>query len=391
MTKKLIVCCDGTDNEIKENQSNVLKFYRLIKKNWTDAELAKKSEDDRQNLEPQLAFYDAGIGTISNSNKWSSFKSKTKSVFGLATGFGLDQNVLDAYRFLVLNYVKGDKICLFGFSRGAYTVRVLAGFIHMVGLMKPEQVHLVNYALTAYKQTSDNHDNSITYRFNEVLDTHRPSIEFMGCWDTVGSVIVPRADRLYLPSFQELPHVNDNTSVKSFRHAMAIDEQRTTFNLSHWKEAQLYKSLPFLSDEKGSPQNVKQTWFAGVHSDIGGGYSEDESGLAKIALKWMVDEARESGIQFRETMVKRLVEGRNPANATRTYCEPDPLATMHDSMGIGWKFFEYIPKFGRRAGADKKSWHIPRSERRHIPENANINQSVKFRRNNSNYNPSNLK
>jgi uncharacterized protein (DUF2235 family) len=391
MTKKLIVCCDGTNNEIKENQSNVLKFYRLIKKDWTDKELLAIDKDVLSTLEPQLAFYDAGVGTISNSSGWSRLKSKSKSVFGLATGLGLDQNVLDAYRFLVLNYVKGDKICLFGFSRGAYTARVLAGFIHMIGLMKPEQVHLANYALTAYKQANDDNDDSIAYRFNEVLDTYRPSIEFMGCWDTVGSVIVPRADRMYLPSLEELPHVNDNTSVKCFRHAMAIDEQRTMFKVSLWKEGQIYKFLPFLSDEQGGKQDVKQTWFAGVHSDIGGGYREEDSGLAKITLKWMVDEARESGIQFRETMVKRLVEGKNPAKATRTYCEPDPLAKMHNSMGPAWKVIEFIPKFGRRSGADKKTWHLPRSERRYISEHSNIHESVKVRQDNLDYDPSNLK
>ena len=138
MTKKLIVCCDGTNNEIKKHQSNVIKFYRVLKKQWTDKEKEKLNNDELEKLETQLAFYDAGVGTISKSDEWSKFKSKAKSVFSLATGYGLDQNVLDAYQFLVLHYQKGDKICLFAFSRGAYTFRVLAGFIHMVDLMKPE-------------------------------------------------------------------------------------------------------------------------------------------------------------------------------------------------------------------------------------------------------------
>ncbi len=110
MPKSIIICCDGTGNEIKENESNVLKFYRLLLKN-------KK----------QVVFYDPGVGTISNSGAWSTFKSKSKGVLGLVTGFGLDKNVLDAYRFLIRNYEDGDDIYLFGFSRGAYTVRVLAG------------------------------------------------------------------------------------------------------------------------------------------------------------------------------------------------------------------------------------------------------------------------
>ena len=86
MPKSIIICCDGTGNEIKENQSNVLKFYRILQK---DAK--------------QVAFYDTGIGTISNSGAWSTIKTKAKGVFGLMTGFGLDRNVIDAYRFLAEN------------------------------------------------------------------------------------------------------------------------------------------------------------------------------------------------------------------------------------------------------------------------------------------------
>jgi len=323
---------------------------------------------------------------------WSKIKNETKSVFGLATGFGLDANVLSAYQFLAKNYQEGDKICLFGFSRGAYTVRVLAGFIHMVGLMKPEQVHLAGFALIAYKQSSTNDVSSIAYRFNDVLDTYRPSIEFMGCWDTVSSIIVPRADRLYLPSMIELPHVSENTSVKAFRHAMAIDERRTLFNLTHWKEGQLYKPVQTLSDEHAIQQDINQTWFAGAHSDIGGGggYPESESGLAKISLKWMVDQAREYGIQFDESMASCVIEGENSVNSMQHYCKVDPLAKLHESLKGLWRIVEYIPKYAKRAGENTKSLHIPCGERRYIAEGSNIHPSVRQRQQKSDYNPSNL-
>ena len=124
--RRLIVCCDGTGNEIKENQSNVLKFYRCLKKD----------------IPEQIAFYDTGIGTISNSGAWAAFKNKAKGVFGLATGYGLDDNILDAYRFLIEHHQDGDEIYLFGFSRGAYTVRVLAGLINLVGIPHNNQRHL---------------------------------------------------------------------------------------------------------------------------------------------------------------------------------------------------------------------------------------------------------
>ena len=162
MGRNLIVCCDGTGNEIKENQSNVLKFYRLVKKDNT-----------------QIGFYDPGVGTISNSNAWARFKNRAKGVFGLATGYGLDTNVLEAYKFLTKNYQDGDQIYLFGFSRGAYTIRVLAGFLNMVGLVNTHNENLFNYALIAYKQASNRGDLAIAWRFQEVMDTKRVTIRFI--------------------------------------------------------------------------------------------------------------------------------------------------------------------------------------------------------------------
>src|SRR6476660_9952001 len=103
MAKNIVICCDGTGNEIEANLSNVLKLFRLVKKN-----------------DEQVVFYDPGIGTISTSDGWSRFKSNARAVFCLATGYGLDDNVLDAYHFLIDHYAEGDNVFLFGFSRGAY-------------------------------------------------------------------------------------------------------------------------------------------------------------------------------------------------------------------------------------------------------------------------------
>lgn len=366
MPRNLIICCDGTGNEIKENQSNVLKYYRLLKKDKT-----------------QIAYYDPGVGTISDSGAWSAFKNKAKGVFGLLTGYGLDDNILGAYQFLIRHYQKGDHIYLLGFSRGAYTVRVLAGFINLVGLLHKEQEHLSSYALTAYKQANNKDDFGIAFRVNEVLDTHRPTIKFMGCWDTVGSVIIPRPDRWYLPALEDLPFVRENPSVQVFRQAIAIDERRRMFRIARWTEPQLFKATPFLSDEKAEAQDIKQVWFAGVHSDIGGGYKETESGLAKIPLKWMVDEGRKNGLMFRETMVKRLVLGRNPKNSTRNYSPADPLAKLHISMNHAWRLLEYIPK--HKAHQDwikrksKMGFYLPFCEPRTIGNEANIDKSVRVR------------
>ena len=139
--RNIIICCDGTGNEISENISNVLKLYRCLRK-------TEKTQPR------QLVFYDPGVGTLERPDPWHKLKQDFNAILGLATGYGLDDNVLAAYAFLVRNYQDGDQIYLFGFSRGAYTVRVLAGLIHKVGLIAPEQVNLAGSGLIAYKQFS---------------------------------------------------------------------------------------------------------------------------------------------------------------------------------------------------------------------------------------------
>ncbi len=381
MPKKIIICCDGTGNEIKENQSNVLKFYRVLKEDKT-----------------QIAFYDPGIGTISNSGSWSAFKNKAKGVFGLATGYGLDRNILDAYRFLVTHYKEGDQVYLFGFSRGAYTIRALAGFINLVGVLQPHQIHLSAYALTAYKQAQRKDNFRIGWRVQEVLASRHITVRFMGCWDTVGSVIVPRPDRFYIPALEALPYTNENPCVQTFRHAIAVDEKRRMFRVSRWKEPQLFKSNPFVNDDKAKQQDIKQVWFSGVHSDVGGGYPEENSGTAKIPLAWMVDEAKQHGLVFREVMVKRLVHGKNPKNSTRNYSAPSSSAKLHDSMNWAWKVLEFFPKRKKHHDDPKEALsggvYIPNSEPRYISEDADIHPSVWERVNDGSltmrYEPENL-
>lgn len=122
MGKNLIVCCDGTGTEITTNEWDVLTFHRVL-----------KAGDD------QVALYGPGVGTLSDSDRWSTFKSRVRGVFRLLTGHGLDANVLDAYRFLIRHDREGDQVYLFGFSRGADTVRVLAGLINVMGVLRPHQ------------------------------------------------------------------------------------------------------------------------------------------------------------------------------------------------------------------------------------------------------------
>src|SRR5258707_74952 len=125
--RNIVISSDVTGNEISENISNVLKLYRCLRK-------TEKTEPR------QLVFYDPGVGTLARPDPWRKLWQDFNAILGLATGYGLDDKVLASYAFLVRNYRDGDQIYLFGFSRGAYTVRVLAGLNHKVGLVSPEQI-----------------------------------------------------------------------------------------------------------------------------------------------------------------------------------------------------------------------------------------------------------
>jgi len=378
MARNIVICCDGTGNQVEANLSNVLKLFRTLERS---AE--------------QLVFYDPGVGTLGSLNAWARYRQKAKEVFGLATGYGLDDNILDAYRFLVDHHRPDDRIYLFGFSRGAYTVRVLAGFLQLVGLVQPAQRNLARYALTAYKQAAGRSDFTIAWRFEEVLSTRRVPIRFIGVWDTVSSVIVPRPDRLYVaPSLQTLPYTATNPMVEAFRQAIAIDERRRMFRLNRWQQPQTYKPNPF-DEASARPQDIRQVWFAGVHADVGGGYPEDESGLAKFPLMWMLDEAKAQGLRVRTEMYKRLVLGAPRKGSSRSYAKPDATARAHDSMTGFWPLLEWLPKPVKwrewPARRSRLGFYLPRSEPRPIPDDALIHGSVKERlEKRKDYRPPNL-
>jgi len=377
MTKNIVLCFDGTGNEIEANLSNVLKLYRIVRK-----------------TDEQVVFYHPGVGTISSSDPWSRLKSNALGVLGLLTGYGLDENVLDAYQFLIDTYAEGDRIYLFGFSRGAYTVRVLAGFLRLVGLLAPAQKNLSAYGLTAYKRAAEKNDFEIAWRFEEVASTRRVPIKFVGVWDTVSSVIVPRPDRLYIPSLQVLPYTRTNSFVEVFRQAIAIDERRRMFRINRWIEPQEYKPNPFDSSS-AKPQDIKQVWFAGMHADIGGGYPEAESGPAKYPLAWLIDEAIHHGLEINRAMYNHLVFGEPRSGARRNYTKPSVRAKLHNSMNWAWRLLEVIPKRAKwRDWPQRPSllgWYLPLCEPRRIDDGALVHHSVLERMDaNPTYRPPNL-
>lgn len=217
-------------------------------------------------------------------------------------------------------------------------------------------------------------------QFARIVSAKWPIIRFLGVWDTVASVIVPRPDRLYLPSLQKLAFTNENPSVKTFRQAVSIDERRRMFRLDPWTEPQVFMRNRFSRTHNAEPQDSLQVWFAGVHADIGGGYPEIESGLSKFPLLWMIEEAMKCGLAVDRRTVNQLAWGVQRKGSPFSYVTPDITSELHDSMTVGWRILEYLPKADKYKEWDnRKSWvgyYLPDAEPRPIPSGAFIHESV---------------
>jgi uncharacterized protein (DUF2235 family) len=285
-------------------------------------------------------------------------------------------------------------------------VRVLAALIHKIGLIAPEQNNLAGSGLIAYKQYSSGESGKMSAlltdpgsdedgplpqgrfdlaaQFARITSSRWPTIHFVGVWDTVASVIVPRRDRLFLVfSLEELAFTLENPSVRIFRQACAIDERRRMFRLKPWDTPQEFWRNRFVPDDKKEAQDILQVWFAGVHCDVGGGYAEAEAGLSKYPLIWMIDEAMKAGLAFNPRSVNQLAWGVKRRNSPFDYVAPavsGAAGKMHDSMNPAWRLLEFIPK-----NATYREWparkvvlghYIPDSEPRPIPEGAHVHESV---------------
>lgn len=293
--KRLIICCDGTWSEWdKEFQTNVAKVARAILP-------AGPHPTAPGGCIPQVVFYDEGVGTANILDR----------VRGGVFGHGLDDNVADAYRFLVNNYEGADEIFLFGFSRGAYTARSTAGLIRKCGLLRKREGHRIREALALYRRRDPDPDLCDVQRFRNQYSHPNPStkeekyshvidIEFLGVWDTVGSLGIPLRSLSRGPWNDKYKFHNHNLSriVRNAYHAVAIDERRGAFPATVWTSA------------PAKDQKVEQVWFAGVHGQVGGGGFE--TGLSDLALGWMIDKASQCGLVLDDVQVPDIKAGANP-------------------------------------------------------------------------------
>jgi uncharacterized protein (DUF2235 family) len=309
MGKNIILSSDGTGNSGgKGHGTNVWRLHTSID---------RYGHHDNPDLKPQVAFYDDGVGTE---------RGKFLKLLGGAFGIGLARNIRELYAFLVNNYEPGDYIYLFGFSRGAYTVRLLAGLITTCGILKREN-YATDKALeedvkSLYKSfrrvrlstgveswleriglIKRPKENSLSTKLQFHSDKR---IKFMGVWDTVDAYAIP-SDRLakliqffFYISFRDCNNALSE-HVERACHAVAVDDERRTFHPVLWREK-----------DNGDHKRIDQVWFPGSHSNVGGGYPKQ--GMSWVSLEWMMEHAKNSGLRFVEEDIEQFRENKDASD-----------------------------------------------------------------------------
>jgi Uncharacterized conserved protein len=344
--KNIVICLDGTSNELDHHPTNAAKVFMML---------------DLDDPTAQVAYYDPGVGTLPSATARGAVGKWLSQVFGLAFGFGMRGKVSRAYAWLVDQYWPGDRVYIFGFSRGAYTARALAALLARPGLLRSGSAHLVDYAVQQYVKpagtatakanrareatafadalcwgTAEQPISAASGGFRPAVpesmasDVHAIPVEYLGIWDTVeawfgglGSLDWPDTCSLW--------------NVNRLRHAVSIDETRRPF-----------RYLPV--DRRGGFEEV---WFPGVHCDVGGTF--DNHHLAKVALKWVFD-----GVCH-----DLLLRDGHPADAYARFCAVERA-------------------YAERAPLHTNAWTwnllIPFRRRRRIPDDAVLHESVRERR-----------
>jgi uncharacterized protein (DUF2235 family) len=337
MTKKIVLFSDGTGNSsAKAQKTNVWRMFQALDQTKID----------------QIAKYDDGVGTSSN---------KYLAAIGGAFGWGLKRNVIDLYKFICRNYECGDDIYGFGFSRGSFTIRVLVDFIATEGLVTSRSEEELNHnAAAAYRQYRSKNfpswspfvivmrrvrdallwakDRIKGYQTYKEIAKHTKAagraeirIRFLGLWDTVEAYGMPLEELkrgidwvLWPMLFGDLIL---SPRVQRACHALSLDDERTTFHPLLWDEV---AEADLIAKGQVAAGRITQVWFTGVHSNVGGGYPEDQ--LSLVALDWMMAEAKANGL---------VLDSRAVAEVAAT---KSPYARMYDSRaGVG-AYYRYAPR-----------------------------------------------
>lgn len=333
--RKLVLCLDGTKNQIGTSRpTNPAKVFEML---------------DLDHQARQLAYYDPGVGTLPSSTARGKVEQELSVLGQLAFGFGMKANVSQAYTWLMQRYRPGDKVYVFGFSRGAYTARALVGMLARPGLLRSGSDNLVEYAVKEYASNRGTANEQAARDFADALcwgtprhplnpdwpDTmpeqdriHSVPVAYLGIWDTVEASGVAGIGEVHWPGTASL------WNAARVRHAVSIDERRRPYH-------------EFLVDRRAG---VEEVWFAGVHSDVGGTFVDCE--LATIALKWVFDGVCQE---------LDLRDGQ-PTTAYARSCTVEEAFAGAAAHRSGW------------------IWKLAGSRTRPIPDDAVLHDTVRLRR-----------
>jgi uncharacterized protein (DUF2235 family) len=340
VSKNIVICCDGTADEFGSKNSNVIKLYQTM---VCDA--------------AQIAYYHPGVGTMGARSALTRFGRWWTRLLGLAFGYGISENVADAYQFLMRVWKPGDRLYLIGFSRGAYTVRALAGLLHLAGLLSEGNDALIPYAIRMARGRSLDFD--VADQFKQTF-SRACTPWFIGVWDTVTSV-----GWIYNAVRFAFTKAAGNPDLRIVRQAIAIDERRAFFRHNMFGP----------SEHPG--QDIMEVWFAGVHRDVGGSLPDPETALSQLTLRWMLDEAEDAGLRL-DPERKAAILGAAPP-----YIPPDPTTPIvHLSITGWWYLAELLPKVMRREDPTGRWTRMIRpnlGRRRQIADGALVHVSVEQR------------
>ncbi|KAF9219898.1 ARM repeat-containing protein [Gyrodon lividus] len=308
--RNLVVCIDGTSNKFGQKNTNIVELYSQLQKSKS-----------------QLTYYNSGVGTEARPS-WRSLRYVQhwlSNKIDLLIAWNLEKVIFAAYRWIADNYEDGDRIYLFGFSRGAYQARALAGMIYRVGLILPGNNEQIPFAFELYSRVIDLPldstekiplPNQLAATFKSTFCRENVKIHFVGVWDTVSSVGIVRGKTL--PST-----TSSSQHICYIRHALALDERRVKFLPEYVNGGK----VDFNAVHSG---RVKEVWFSGTHSDVGGGNRINTNlQTGDIPLLWMRREAVEAGLRVKSTEAVWKLD--------------DLQKKSIESLRAGWWLLEYFP------------------------------------------------
>lgn len=310
--KRLVICADGTWN-IRDQKDRTTG-----KRRPTNVTKVARAVCTRDGAVDQVVIYHDGVGTGRGLDRFT----------GGAFGDGIETNIRELYRSIVYNYAPGDELFFFGFSRGAFTVRSLLGFMNLVGLVEKGDDYWVPEVYGCYEQGKRPGTPEWQQAMAHLEHPARPCppIKFVGVWDTVGALGAPGfLGQVFNRKKYAYHDVSLNSNIQHAYQALAIDEHRKPFAPSVWDRPK---------DWAGT---LQQAWFVGAHSDVGG--SEPKDGLANQALHWMVERAEDHGMAFDEAYL--------------AFYRPCFNGDLHDSMTAMYRVMGPITRVIGAHGADE--------------------------------------